>query len=152
MSRPAVFMPALQYSYLLPGSNRSGAMTKLGVNQPAQAQEMAAKYVAQHPNDGPGIKLLAFAELALNRPGNVEADIKPLLDTGHPDAETLDLQFNPISKFYVGPVQMKANNGVLIIDDFGRQRIEPASTLPAGTELSLDDSLRRPAPRRFWAM
>ena len=39
--------------------------------------------------------------------------------------EMLDLQFNPSTKFYVGPVQMKANNGLLIVDDFGRQRISP---------------------------
>ena len=37
--------------------------------------------------------------------------------------EMLDLQFNPSTKFYTGPVQMRANNGVLIIDDFGRQRV-----------------------------
>jgi len=43
--------------------------------------------------------------------------------------DMLDLQFNPLSRFYVGPVQMKANNGVLIIDDFGRQRISPTDLL-----------------------
>ena len=43
--------------------------------------------------------------------------------------EMLDLQFNPSSKFYAGPVQMKANNGVLIIDDFGRQRVQPEALL-----------------------
>jgi predicted ATPase with chaperone activity len=43
--------------------------------------------------------------------------------------EMLDLQFNPNTKFYVGPIQMKANNGVLIIDDFGRQRIRPEELL-----------------------
>jgi len=48
---------------------------------------------------------------------------------GELTAEMLDLQFNPISKFYAGPVQMKANNGVLIIDDFGRQRIRPEELL-----------------------
>jgi len=48
---------------------------------------------------------------------------------GELTVEMLDLQFNPSSKFYVGPVQMKANNGVLIIDDFGRQRIGPAELL-----------------------
>ncbi len=42
---------------------------------------------------------------------------------GELTAEMLDLQFNPITKFYVGPMQMKANNGVLIVDDLGRQRI-----------------------------
>jgi predicted ATPase with chaperone activity len=43
--------------------------------------------------------------------------------------DMLDLQFNPVSKYYVGPVQMKANSGVLIIDDFGRQRIPPEELL-----------------------
>lgn len=37
----------------------------------------------------------------------------------------LDLEFNPISKFYNAPLQMKANNGLFIVDDFGRQQIEP---------------------------
>ena len=39
--------------------------------------------------------------------------------------DMLDLQFNTTTKFYSGPVQMKANNGVLILDDFGRQRCWP---------------------------
>ena len=43
--------------------------------------------------------------------------------------EMLDLQFNPGTKFYAGPVQMKANNGLLIVDDFGRQRISPEELL-----------------------
>ncbi len=48
---------------------------------------------------------------------------------GELTAEMLDLQFNPVSNFYVGPVQLKANNGLLIIDDFGRQRVRPAELL-----------------------
>jgi predicted ATPase with chaperone activity len=48
---------------------------------------------------------------------------------GELTAAMLDLQFNPITKFYVAPAQMKANNGVLIIDDFGRQRIRPEDLL-----------------------
>jgi len=43
--------------------------------------------------------------------------------------EMLDLQFNPATKFYAGPVQMKANNGLLIVDDFGRQRLRPEELL-----------------------
>jgi predicted ATPase with chaperone activity len=43
--------------------------------------------------------------------------------------EMLDLQFNPIAKFYSAPLQMKANNGVLIVDDFGRQRVRPEDLL-----------------------
>jgi hypothetical protein len=48
---------------------------------------------------------------------------------GELTAEMLDLQFNAITKFYVAPAQMKANNGVLIIDDFGRQRLRPDELL-----------------------
>ena len=43
--------------------------------------------------------------------------------------EMLNLQLNPTTKFYAAPVQMKANNGVLIIDDFGRQRLRPDALL-----------------------
>ncbi len=48
---------------------------------------------------------------------------------GELTVEMLDLQFNPVTNFYDGPPQMKANNGVLIIDDFGRQRIPPEDLL-----------------------
>lgn len=41
----------------------------------------------------------------------------------------LDLAFNPISKFYEAPLQMKANNGLFIVDDFGRQQIDPQNLL-----------------------
>lgn len=43
--------------------------------------------------------------------------------------QLLDLQFNPSLGFYSAPIQMKANNGILIIDDFGRQRISPTELL-----------------------
>jgi energy-coupling factor transporter ATP-binding protein EcfA2 len=43
--------------------------------------------------------------------------------------EMLELQFSPITKFHTAPVQMKANNGVMIIDDFGRQRFRPEELL-----------------------
>jgi predicted ATPase with chaperone activity len=43
--------------------------------------------------------------------------------------EMLDLQYNPSTKYYTGPVQMKANNGLLIVDDFGRQRVSPEELL-----------------------
>jgi predicted ATPase with chaperone activity len=39
------------------------------------------------------------------------------------------LQFNPTTKYYAAPGQMKANDGVLIIDDFGRQRVRPEELL-----------------------
>jgi energy-coupling factor transporter ATP-binding protein EcfA2/predicted transcriptional regulator len=41
----------------------------------------------------------------------------------------LDLDFNPISKYYEASLQMKANNGIFIADDFGRQQVEPQNFL-----------------------
>jgi hypothetical protein len=43
--------------------------------------------------------------------------------------EMLDLTFNPIARFYEGPIQLKANCGVFVVDDFGRQRIPPRDLL-----------------------
>jgi len=48
---------------------------------------------------------------------------------GELTADMLELQLNPLSRFYHAPAQMKANNGVLIIDDFGRQRVRPEELL-----------------------
>jgi hypothetical protein len=42
--------------------------------------------------------------------------------------ESLDLSYSPTGGFYGAPVQTKANGGVLVIDDFGRQRV-PARDL-----------------------
>jgi predicted ATPase with chaperone activity len=48
---------------------------------------------------------------------------RPLVTVGGElTLESLDLAFNPISKFYQAPIQLTANGGMLVIDDFGRQR------------------------------
>jgi predicted ATPase with chaperone activity len=41
----------------------------------------------------------------------------------------LDLAFNPTLKYYEAPVQLKANNGLFIVDDFGRQQTSPQELL-----------------------
>jgi predicted ATPase with chaperone activity len=43
--------------------------------------------------------------------------------------EDLDLAFDPSSQVHQAPFQMKANGGVLLIDDFGRQRASPEELL-----------------------
>jgi len=48
---------------------------------------------------------------------------------GELSIEMLDLQFNAVTKFYTAPVQMKANNGLLLVDDLGRQRLRPEELL-----------------------
>lgn len=41
----------------------------------------------------------------------------------------LDVKRDPLTGIYTAPLQMKANNGLLIIDDFGRQQIAPSALL-----------------------
>jgi predicted ATPase with chaperone activity len=43
--------------------------------------------------------------------------------------DALDLRFDPIAKLYEAPLQLKANGGMFLIDDFGRQQISPADLL-----------------------
>ena len=43
--------------------------------------------------------------------------------------DMLDLTFNPLSKFYEAPIQLKAIGGVFLVDDFGRQRMRPEDLL-----------------------
>jgi len=41
----------------------------------------------------------------------------------------MELTFSPLTKFYEAPLQLKANGGVFVVDDFGRQRIRPEDLL-----------------------
>lgn len=41
----------------------------------------------------------------------------------------LDLQYDVISGVYTAPIQMQANNGILVVDDFGRQQMSPTEVL-----------------------
>ncbi len=43
--------------------------------------------------------------------------------------EGLDLVFDDTHKFYEAPFQVKANGGILLIDDFGRQQVRPRDLL-----------------------
>jgi hypothetical protein len=43
--------------------------------------------------------------------------------------ESLDLRFEPVAKVYEAPLQLKANGGMFLIDDFGRQQISPQELL-----------------------
>jgi predicted ATPase with chaperone activity len=48
---------------------------------------------------------------------------------GEMTIETMDLIYSETVRFYEAPFQMKANGGTLVIDDFGRQRIDPHELL-----------------------
>ncbi len=48
---------------------------------------------------------------------------------GEMKIESLDLRFDPLANFYEAPLQLKANGGVFLIDDFGRQQTSPIDLL-----------------------
>ncbi|QFU22957.1 AAA family ATPase [Shewanella eurypsychrophilus] len=49
---------------------------------------------------------------------------RPLRITGGElTAEMLEVQFDSHSRTYMAPIQLKANNGILLLDDLGRQKI-----------------------------
>ncbi len=55
---------------------------------------------------------------------------RPLVTVGGElSLESLDLSYGTTSKFYQAPVQLTANGGVLVIDDFGRQKCSPIALL-----------------------
>ena len=43
--------------------------------------------------------------------------------------DALDLRYDPVAKFYEAPLQLKANGGMFLIDDFGRQPMRPLDLL-----------------------
>lgn len=55
---------------------------------------------------------------------------RPFIVTGGElTLDMLDLNYNATSKIYDAPYQLKANNGIYLIDDFGRQQCTPAEVL-----------------------
>ena len=56
--------------------------------------------------------------------------LRPFIMTGGElTLGSLDLSFDEINKFYEAPFQVKANGGILLIDDFGRQQVQPRDLL-----------------------
>ncbi len=74
-------------------------------------------------SDGQSLKLEGFDMrwVACHRPVAMAG--------GELTLEMLDLRFDPITKFYDAPLHMKALNGLFLIDDFGRQRVNPTELL-----------------------
>ncbi len=55
---------------------------------------------------------------------------RPVIITGGElTLETLDLVWDEVNNYYQAPYQMKANGGMFLIDDFGRQQVRPRDLL-----------------------
>jgi predicted ATPase with chaperone activity len=56
--------------------------------------------------------------------------LRPMIAVGGElTLQNLDLVFDPTMKYYEAPYQMKANGGVFLVDDFGRQQMSPRDLL-----------------------
>jgi len=82
-------------------------------HEPLDAKETGFTLIAEAPRDRRWVRI--------RRPVVVVG--------GELTLSMLDLTFNHASKFYEAPVQLKANGGVLLVDDFGRQRMRPEDLL-----------------------
>jgi len=55
---------------------------------------------------------------------------RPMISAGGElTLKDLELRYSPQSRFYIAPLQWKANSGIMIVDDFGRQMIQPKELL-----------------------
>jgi hypothetical protein len=85
--------------------------------------------LSHHPVEGENDSAALFS---LQRPHDSRwvCVRRPFITTGGElSLEMLELGFNASSKIYDAPCHLKANNGIYLIDDFGRQKITPAELL-----------------------
>ncbi len=52
-----------------------------------------------------------------------------VMSGGELKMDALDLRFDAVAKIYEAPLQLKANGGMFLIDDFGRQQVSPRDLL-----------------------
>jgi predicted ATPase with chaperone activity len=78
----------------------------------------------------------ALAEPEAEHPGQPKLDGRwvrcrpPVIITGGElTLHDLDLAYNDVARYYEAPLQLKANGGMFLIDDFGRQQMPPEALL-----------------------
>jgi predicted ATPase with chaperone activity len=83
-------------------------------------------------------QILSIFDPAVHQREEQPADIDPrwvrcrrpfVVVGGEMRAEMLEPHVDPVTRLCDAPLQMKANNGVLVIDDFGRQKMQPRELL-----------------------
>lgn len=141
---PAVNSGTSMFLYGPPGNGKTSIARAIG--NMALQEDMYIPYAIDI--DGQIVKLYDSVnhvlaedeELTANGTGTLKSGTKrdtrwvkirrPFVVTGGElTMEGLDLVYDDVNKYYEAPFQVKANGGVLLIDDFGRQQIRPRDLL-----------------------
>jgi predicted ATPase with chaperone activity len=92
----------------------------------------AVSHKLAHDSDVTGSPNLTTGSLRTNTrrdPRWVKVRRPFIVTGGELTLEGLDLVFDDTHRFYEAPFQVKANGGILLIDDFGRQQVRPRDLL-----------------------
>jgi predicted ATPase with chaperone activity len=85
--------------------------------------------VVEEPSSGSQKKEIGGRAAGRIDPRWIKIQRPEIVVGGELTLDSLDLIYDPISKTYEAPLQMKANNGLFVIDDFGRQAMRPQDLL-----------------------
>ncbi len=124
------------YLYGASGAGKTSLAERLVAALPGTVRVPHALWAGDH--------IVSVFDPTVHRAVSQTARIAPGLDrTARPDArwveverpvvatggeltlEALDLGFDPVTRIHGAPPQLKANGGLLIVDDLGRQRVSP---------------------------
>lgn len=95
--------------------------------QAADLQAVHRERPSQSDTQGQSKRLEAMREVVDQRWRRVR---RPVITTaGELTLEMLDLKYHEVSNYYTAPAHIKANGGVFLLDDFGRQQILPRDLL-----------------------
>lgn len=113
--------------YALQAENSIITMYDPTIHETTDEAELRTANVADRPADSStqtGVEQSTGTDLRWRRIR------RPVVVTGGElTLEMLDLRFNRASNFYNAPLHIKANGGVFLIDDFGRQIVSPRDLL-----------------------
>jgi len=84
---------------------------------------------ASAPVEGDEEPALSVNEARVHDKRWVSIQRPSILVGGELTADSLELGYDPITHFYQAPPHLKAQGGVLVVDDFGRQRVSPRDLL-----------------------
>ncbi len=148
---PAIISGRSVFIYGPPGNGKTAIARSIGDFMNRSGGEIYVPYAFLAEN-----AIITVYDQAVHQPAedydgdrvdDNEATIRRLLNTGTVDArwvrirrpvvvtggelnlDMLDLRYNAEANFYQAPLHVKANGGIFLIDDFGRQLVSPKELL-----------------------